>query len=213
MIMSKVARYSSALYPNRFIWLGALFAVLFWLLDSLIDSIFFAGGPYFENLLPAGMELYMRLLASFMIILLGFIVSKYVETSNRLNRYLEQGMLDRLDQKKCYRVCFENAPIPMITLDANLRIVNWNREAENLFGWRLVEVAGMKIFEAVLPVQGDSGYASIDDYFKRHGKMIAHNLLSNGRSNLYKWEHAPVLDDAGKLIHIVLMGSTLGEAA
>lgn len=198
--------------PPAFIGLGVLFAVCFWLLDSLIDSLFFTGETFFKNLLqPAGMELYLRLLVSFMLVLLGFVASKYAEMAERLNRYFESDMQRRLNHKKCYKVLFDHAPIAMIVLNADLRIVSWNRKAEELFGWRLSEVAGMKVFEAVLPVRSEFRGTPIENIFKRHGKMTAHNLSRDGYNTLWEWTLAPVLDGADNLIHVTLAGTAPGE--
>lgn len=65
----------SRMPPEHFIRLGIIFSLAFWLIDSLIDSLFFTGKSYFESLQPTGMELYMRLVVSFLFIAFGFMVS------------------------------------------------------------------------------------------------------------------------------------------
>lgn len=50
------------------IYLGFLFSVAFWFIDSWIDCTYFGHETYAQSMQPTGIELYMRLLVSFQII-------------------------------------------------------------------------------------------------------------------------------------------------
>jgi diguanylate cyclase (GGDEF)-like protein/PAS domain S-box-containing protein len=65
------------------VWLGVLFAIAFWLVDSWIDASFFSYESIYKNLRPTGMELYMRTLVLFLIIAFVFLVSRIIAGKNR----------------------------------------------------------------------------------------------------------------------------------
>lgn len=44
-----------------------------------------------------------------------------------------------------------NAPIGLITIAANRKIVSWNDQASKIFGWGVEEVLGRDIFELIVP--------------------------------------------------------------
>lgn len=190
--------------PEHFIRLGIIFSLAFWLIDSLIDSLFFTGKSYFESLQPTGMELYMRLVVSFLFIAFGFMVSRYVDANNRLSEYLESS---GLDEQKRYRVLYEFAPVAIIVLDARLRIVDWNREAEKMLGWCRSDVIGARIYEIMLPIEVETGKRSIDDLFGSGGNLIGLGMPKNGHNILLDWHHSPITNSAGKLTHVMLMGT------
>jgi len=206
--MNSVEKNLSELPPGHFLRLGVIFSLAFWLLDSLIDSLFFTGESYFASLQPSGMELYMRLVVSFLFIAFGFVVSKYVDANNRLSEYLE---LSRLNELKRYRILHEFAPITIIVLDARLRIVDWNREAEKVLGWCRSDVIGARIYEIMLPIEVETGKRSIDDLFGSGGNLIGLGMPKNGHNVLMDWHHSPITDSAGKLTHVMLMGTVANQ--
>lgn len=69
--------------PSQAIWLGVFLAFGFWLLDSWIDTNFFSHEPILNSLRPSGMELYMRILVLFLIIVSGYLISHIIARKNR----------------------------------------------------------------------------------------------------------------------------------
>lgn len=208
--MNSIEKNLSRLPPGHFLRLGVIFSLAFWLIDSLIDSLFFTGESYLESLLPTDMELYMRLLVSFLFIAFGFVVSRYVDANNRLSEYLE---LSRLDEQKRYRILHEFAPVTIIVLDARLRIVDWNREAEKVLGWCRSDVIGARIYEVMLPIEVETGKRSIDDLFGSGGNLIGLGMPKNGHNILLDWHHSPITNSTGKLTNVMLIGSVPAKRA
>lgn len=206
--MSNAAKKLSRTPPEHFVWLGIIFSLAFWLIDSLIDSLFFTGESYFESLQPSGMELYMRLVISFLFIAFGFVVSRYVGSNNRLSEYLEAS---GLDEQKRYRILHEFMPVAVIVLDARLRIVDWNREAEKMFGWNRSDVIGMRVYEIVLPTEIETRRRSIDDLFRGRGNLTGLCLSKDGHHVLLDWHCSPIANNAGKLTNVMLIGAAPGK--
>jgi PAS domain S-box-containing protein len=206
--MNNIEKNLSRLPPGHFLRLGIIFSLAFWLIDSLIDSLFFTGESYFESLQPSGMELYMRLVISFLFIAFGFVVSRYVGSNNRLSEYLEAS---GLDEQKRYRILHEFMPVAVIVLDARLRIVDWNREAEKMFGWNRSDVIGMRVYEIVLPTEIETRRRSIDDLFRGRGNLTGLCLSKNGHHVLLDWHCSPIANNAGKLTSVMLVGAAPGK--
>ena len=150
----------------------------------------------------------MRLVVSFLFIAFGFIVSMYVDANNRLSEYLESS---GLDEQKRYRILHEFAPVAIIVLNSGLRIVDWNREAEKMFGWNRSDVIGTRIFEIVLPIEVKTRRGSIDDLLRGRGSLTSLSLSKDGRNIRLEWHHSPIMNNAGKLTHVMLMGAAANQ--
>jgi len=203
---SKFKKYTNGLQrhpPSSFVWLGVIFAAVFWFLDSWIDILFFTDASYVESFIPNGMELYMRLFVSFLLIVFGLIVSRYVAENNRLSEYLEA---IGKDEQKRYRALFDFAPIAVIILDADFRIIKWNNEADKIFGWNQSDVIGMTIFEIMQPVDVRTKTGSIEDVLTGNGDLVGRNITQDGENPLWNWHYSPIMDDAGQMAHMMFMG-------
>lgn len=186
-----------------------MFGIAFWLIDSLVDILFFTDECYAESLLPRGMELYMRLLVSLLFTLFGFVVSLFVKENNRLSEYLEE--VAKTEQNR-YRAFFDSAPNAIIITDSALRIVEMNGEAVRLFGWNPSELLGMQVFEIMLPLNPNRDAVSIREVFATEKKLVARNMTKCGRNPVMKWHVAPVEGVIGKMGSFMLIGTPLSEA-
>lgn len=195
--------------PEQFIWMGLMFGIIFWMIDSMIDILWFTDESYIESLLPDGMELYMRLLVSILFIAFGFVVSVLVKENNRLSEYLEG--VGKIEQNR-YRAFFDSAPNAIIITDGALRIVEMNGEAVRLFGWNPSELLGMQVFEIMLPLNPDPETVSIRDAFASDSKLVARNITKCGRNPVMKWHVAKIERDAGQMGSYMLIGSLLPDA-
>lgn len=189
--------------PSQFLWLGIFISVAFWPLDSLIDVSFFRNESFIENIIPSGHEFWMRLFVSFLMIAFSFIVFKFAEENNRLSEYIES---IGENERKLYSALFDFAPVAIVILSANLRIVKWNKEAAKIFGWNQSDVIGMSIFEIMLPIDGQKNTGSIEGQFMGSGNLIVQNITKNGRNPQWEWYVSPIMNDANKLANVMLMG-------
>lgn len=66
----------------------------------------------------------------------------------------------------------------IITIDANDRITNWNRQAESIFGWQASEVMGKKLSDHIIPEQQrEMHLAGIRKYIENGHDQILNKLV------------------------------------
>ena len=52
---------------------------------------------------------------------------------------------------RLYRDVYNIAPLAFVIWDVNCRITDWNKRAEEIFGWTREEVLGRNFFEFLIP--------------------------------------------------------------
>jgi len=132
---------------NRFrpIALGVLLAVLMWPLDAFMHAFVFARGGFVENLFWVDAdELWMRSLISLLFIAFGWLSQRHVVAQSKLQARLER-------KRKRLQQVIDTAYDAYIAIDAEGRVIGWNRSAEAMFGWSLGEAMGQDIAELIIP--------------------------------------------------------------
>lgn len=79
-----------------------------------------------------------------------------------------KGLLLNLDETG--RTILDNAFDAIISIDMNGLILDWNRRAESIFGWKADEVAGKKLTETIIPKQYRSDHTQGLKRFLSTGK-------------------------------------------
>jgi len=190
--------------------MGVLMSLFFWVFDSWVDSVFFEQTPFTENLLPDGMDMYMRVVVTLMMLLFSYVASKYLDASNRLNEYL---IRDSEVVRNEFKLLYEHAPVAVIILNQDLYVMDWNVEAEKIFGWNLAEVHGLSMFDLIVPQNVGDKKTSLVEAFKQPGRLTGQNMTKDGRASHWNWRHAPVHNHFGELIQVVLMASVFEMAS
>lgn len=91
------------------------------------------------------------LLSLLIIIAVGWIVKNSL---NRQRKSFEKNLeseKNRLDSEERTRVILENALDAVITTDHESNILNWNRQAELIFGWSEKEAVGRLLMDLIIP--------------------------------------------------------------
>lgn len=185
--------------PNQILWGGLVAAVAFWWVDSMLDATFFSQNDLLDSLWPQGMELYMRLLVSLQMIAFGWLVSKYVENNNALNRYLAS---DLIEENLKYQSLYEKVPVAILTLNTEARIVECNPATEMQFGWQRYELLGADfyaVFSSGDRPSGDPVEALLDPN-SIYGSTRC--KTKEGKSLRCSWTHLPIMD-GGRLLSVM----------
>ncbi len=122
-------------------FIGALFALGFWLLDCLIDPLFFGEGTVIQQLLqPEPMEIYFRLLVSGLFLLLGIIAGRLVKGQKQLKaeNQFKAMILDQVND------------VIMIH-DFEGRIIYFNEATCRMRGCSRNELASLKMSQIIAP--------------------------------------------------------------
>ncbi|MCP4340119.1 MAG: PAS domain S-box protein [Desulfobulbaceae bacterium] len=114
---------------SHLVLVGAVFAVLYWFIESAVHSYFFDGGPFLSHVIyPDGHEIWMRFIVAALLVLFSLYGQNVI---NRL-RKTELALIER--EKDSHRI-LENNPAAIILVDCNSRkIVYANQNALSMIG-------------------------------------------------------------------------------
>ncbi|TVQ43515.1 MAG: EAL domain-containing protein [Gloeocapsa sp. DLM2.Bin57] len=102
----------------------------------------------------------------------------------------------------------DNTPLAVVQWDAQFRVKRWSNMAENIFGWKEVEVASFHPFAWDFVYQDDIQRVSevMDDLL---GKKVTRNISFNrnytkdGRVVYCEWYNSILFDEEGKLLSVL----------
>ncbi len=154
---------------------------------------------------PIGPFLQVLLIALLCIALLSAFTYHQIKLKRQLQAEIErrkhgdETLLRREDE---YRSLYHNAPLAFIVIDTELRIKEWNHEAEKLFGWKTGEVIGAIVSDFLVP---DSATDKINQaraklHKESHHSQINENYTKDGRVIWCKWHNVARKDAKGQTI-------------
>lgn len=130
------------------------------------------------------------------VLLLGLGVLAWVKTRAL---HISQSRLNTL---------FHHAPLAMIVLDENWRILEWNNQAHQMFQWREQEVIGQNIIELLTePTDHKNIKRILSSVLKQKTAVRSENwnLTKDGESILCEWLNAPYSNLNGETKQIICM--------
>lgn len=120
------------------------------------------------------------------VVLFAVIVLSFLLYVWRLNR--------RLDKRTAWlRTVVEYTPSAMVVLDQNGKIIEWNRQAEKVFGWNSQEVIGQSVYDFVVPLADQDKFRKmIYGLFDGREVNVAEGWSRTNRSKLVlcEWHYA-----------------------
>lgn len=152
-------------YKKRFkanlLWVAIAAAGLFWVIESAIDSVIFHQGTFYQRLIaPDPNEIWMRIVIA--ILLIGF--GGYAQRAFDLEEE------DLAESEASKRSIINTAFDAFIQSDSSGLIIDWNREAEVLFGWSKDEVVGHPLTETIIPPRFHAAHLEGMAHFLATGK-------------------------------------------
>ncbi len=130
-----------------------------------------------------------------------FKLRKQLQIEIERRKFGDQTLLRWEDE---YRNLYENAPLAFIVLDTDLRIREWNHEAENLFGWKAEEAIGRLASEFLIPesAQSQEEKNKVDLHEKPHHIQLNENNTKDGRTIWCKWHNVARKNSKGETTEI-----------
>jgi PAS domain S-box-containing protein len=195
--------------------------------DSILDLI---GVGYFQLGLTDTSYLYntFRTTVAFIIIGSAFIFLKSIlEKQELLNRTLieqlgEQNIVIQKNSKRALKKAYErlsyhinNTPLAVIERDKNFKIIYWNKRAEELFGWSVDEVVGLKPQQFIIHDE-DRQIATqrMNDSLEKKREsdfMEIRAVTKDGRTLNCLWYYSFLRDEQGDLDTVLSFVSDITE--
>ena len=102
-------------------------------------------------------------------------------------------------------------PLAYILFDADLRITDWNPEAERIFGYAKADALGMEPFD-LCPESFRQEATEILDRI-REGDMTSHsvneNLTKDGRTITCEWFNTPLTSEGGQFVGLLCLAQDI----
>ena len=106
----------------------------------------------------------------------------------------------------------ENTPLAAITWDQDFRCTQWNKAAENMFGYSAEEAIGKHGNELIVPEALKQEMEDrFDDLVKNAtgSQKINENVTRDGRVIICEWYNTPIYDEQGATVGIASLGEDI----
>ncbi len=196
---------------RKIVLISFLCGLLAWLTDGLMDYAFFYEAPFWDLMLfrvPPS-ELYTRILALVLFLLLGVIASSMVVGRRRVEEHLR---LER-DRAQSY---LDIANVIIVVLDAEQRVTLLNRKGFEVIGYDEDEIIGRNWFDHFIPASERAevlkNYRLLLDGNVQELKNLHNSVLSaDGKKRLISWHNRLLRDDNGEIVGTLSSGEDVTQ--
>lgn len=139
------------------------------------------------------------------------------------NAMLEEEISERENVQKAlkiseelYRNVYEHSPLAFGIWDKEFRFVDWNKRAEEFFGWSKEEVVGKRFVDFLVPAETKEAISDVAMDIMEMGLQRVtqnENVTKNGERLLYEWHNSLLHDGEGNLIGVISVGLDKTETA
>jgi PAS domain S-box-containing protein len=118
------------------------------------------------------------------------------------------------ETERLYREIYKIAPLAFIIWDTSCRITDWNKRAQEIFGWTREEVLGKSFFDFLIP---NSAQIQVEDTVNAllqqllPNRQINENLTKSGNVILCEWNNSIRYDSAGRVVGAISLGLDITE--
>ncbi len=143
----------------------------------------------------------------------GFLIYKAIIEIGLMRPY-DLLFRDLKRSEEQYRDLYEIAPLAFVLWDRQCRITDWNRRAEEMFGWRREEVLGKNFFDFLVPgEERGRGEDIVDSLLARKlpSRGIRRNLTRQGEVILCEWNNSIQYDREGEVKGALSLGLDVTE--
>lgn len=109
---------------------------------------------------------------------------------------------------------YNTAPLAFIVWDINTHVIDWNKKAEEVFGWSKGEVVDFNFFDFLIPEKDRPHVEDIVDSLLK-GNLPSHtindNLSKDGKIITCEWNNSPLHDKDGNIIGVISLGLDITE--
>lgn len=109
-----------------------------------------------------------------------------------------------------YKTIAEASPLAFIVWTPDFKIIDWNKSAERIFGWKREEVVGKNFFDFLVPEEAKNEVKSVIEQLRAEKKSISDhgiNYALTKKGNIIKceWHNIHLKDKQGKTTAVISM--------
>jgi PAS domain S-box-containing protein len=188
--------------------LGIVLAVVYWFVDSAVDSFVLHQGTFSERILPADAgEIILRLVVCLLIILFGIYSHAMIVKTRRMEAHHKR-------EHDFIASVLDTADALVVVLDSKGMVAGINRSFERTMGYRLDEVKGDS-FGDRFPVNDDKGQVRQIFSDLRSGRPPGRHegywKTKAGGLRMISWSNAVLTGDGGNVEYIIATGIDITE--
>lgn len=131
---------------------------------------------------------------------------------NISDRVLVAEALKKSEQKLAMH--FQQTPVAVLEWDLNFEITNWNRSAQNIFGYHPQESISRHAAGLLVP---ESARRDVDrvmtELLGQAGgtRHINENITKNGKTIICEWFNTPLVDSSGDVIGVASLAQDISD--
>jgi len=115
-----------------------------------------------------------------------------------------------------YKAIAEASPLAFVVWTPNFKILDWNKSAECIFGWKREEVVGKNLFDLLIPEETKNEVKSVIEKLRAGKKSISdyginYALTKEGKIIRCEWHNIPLKDRQGKVNVVISMVQDVTE--
>ena len=109
---------------------------------------------------------------------------------------------------------YNTAPLAFIVWDINTHVTDWNKKAEEVFGWSKKEIVDFNFFDFLIPEKDRPHVEDIVGALLKNdlpSHTINENLTKDGKIITCEWNNSPLHDNDGNIIGAISLGLDITE--
>jgi two-component system cell cycle sensor histidine kinase/response regulator CckA len=118
------------------------------------------------------------------------------------------------ESEERFRNVYDIAPLAFVLWDRNTRVTDWNKKAEEIFGWSKEEVVSHNFFDFLIPEKNRPRVEDVVNSLLK-GDILSHsineNLTKEGKIITCEWNNSAFHDDNGNIMGAISLGLDITE--
>jgi len=118
------------------------------------------------------------------------------------------------ESEELFRNVYDTAPLAFVVWNADTHVTDWNKKAEEVFGWSKEQALGRNFFDFLVPEKDQHQVENAVDRLLK-GELSSHsindNLTKHGEIITCEWNNSPLHDDDGNIVGAMSLALDMTE--
>jgi PAS domain S-box-containing protein len=131
-------------------------------------------------------------------------LGELVDSFNHMLAQIEARDRALNESQQRLKLLVQNTPLGVVVWNRELKILEWNKAAEHIFGFAEAEAVGQSVHLFIPDDEWTTVSALIDNLLNKRGgeRNQNQNITKNGRRLICEWYNAPLLDAQGNVFAV-----------